>query len=58
MTYNEVKSEVAERLIKTWKGKIYKKMTTLNICSYLSCLGKSVDEYGNNYYRSINKKNY
>ena len=36
-TYNEAKSVVAERFMKTFKGKIYKKMTPNSSKSYLSC---------------------
>ena len=41
--YNEDKSIAAKRSIKTWKGKIYKKMTDNNCKSYLSCLNILVE---------------
>ena len=47
-TYNECKSVIAERLIKTLKAKIYKKITANDSKSYLSYLKKLVDQYNNN----------
>lgn len=55
-TYNESKSVVAERFIKTLKSKIYKKVTTSDTKSCLCYLYKLVDEYNNAYHRSIEKK--
>ena len=55
--YNEGKSVVAERLIKTLRRKIYKRLTVNDSESYLSCLDKLVDEYNNTYHLSIDKKN-
>ena len=55
-TYIEGKSVVAERFIRTLKGKIYKLMTTRNSRSYLYCLDKLVDEYDITYHRSFGKK--
>ena len=46
-TYNESKSVIAERFIRTLKGKIYKKMTVRNSFSYLDYLEKLVDKYNN-----------
>ena len=58
LTYNEGKSIVAERFIKTLKGKIYKKMTVNDSKSYLGYLNKLVDQYNNTYHCSIGKKTY
>ena len=54
-THNERKSVIAERLIKTLKTKIYKKMTANDSKSYLPYLNKLLGQYKNTYY-SINKK--
>ena len=43
LKYNEGKSVIAERFIKTLKTKIYKKMTANNTKSCLSYLNKLVD---------------
>ena len=48
-TYNEGKSVIAERFIRTLKGKIYKKMTVRNSCPYLDYLEKLVDKYNNTF---------
>ena len=42
-THNEGKLVVAERFIKTFKGKIYKKLTTKESKSYLGYLNKLLD---------------
>ena len=55
-TYNEGKSVIAERFIKTLKSKIYKNMTTNNSKSYLPYLDKLVDQYNNTYHHSIGIK--
>ena len=52
-TYNEGKSVIAERFIKTLKAKMYKKMTTNDSKSYLSYLNKLIDQYKNTYHHSI-----
>ena len=57
-TYNEDKSVIAERFIKTLKSKIYKKMEANDSKSYLPYLNKLVDQYNNTYHHSINKKTY
>ena len=44
LTHNEGKSVVAERFIKTLKGKMCKKMTAAHSKSYLSYLNKLVDK--------------
>ena len=54
-THNEGKSVVAERFIKTLKGKIYKTITANDIKSFLSYLKKLVDQC-NDTYHSIGKK--
>ena len=46
-TYNENNSVIAERFIKTWKVKMYKKMTANNSESSLSYLNKLIDQYDN-----------
>ena len=55
-THNEGKSVVAERLIKTIKDKIYKKITSNDSKCFLPYLNKLVAEYKNTYHHSINKK--
>ena len=42
--HNEGKTEVAERFIRTLKGKIYTKMTTNNSKFYTDYLNESLDE--------------
>ena len=54
-TYNEDKSVIVERFIKTLRGKIYKKMTANDNKSYLGYANKLVDEYNNTYHHSIGK---
>ena len=54
-THNKGNSVVAERFIRTLKGKIYKKMTANNSKSYIVYLNKLVDDYNNTYHRSIGK---
>ena len=54
-TYNEDKSVIAERFIKTLKAEIYKKMIANDNKSDLNYLNKLVDKY-NNTYHSVNKK--
>ena len=55
-TFNEGKSVVAERLIKTLKNKIYKHMTTIgkNVC--FDGLGDIVKDYNNSIHSSIKMK--
>ena len=56
-SYNESKSVIAERFIKTLKSKIYKWVTANDSKCYLPyLLGNLVDQYNNSYYHSINKK--
>ena len=56
MTYNEAKSVISEKLMRTLKDKIYKKMTANDRKYYPSYLNKLEDQYNNNYHRSIGKK--
>ena len=51
--HNEGKSVIAERLIKTIKGKIYKKLTANYRKFFLSYLNKLVDQYNNTYHHSV-----
>ena len=55
-TYNEGKSVVAERFIKTLKNKIYKHMTTIGKNVYFNVLDNIVDKYNNNFRNSIKMK--
>ena len=55
-THNEGNAVVAERFIKTSKGKICKKMTANDRKYYLIYLNKSADERNNICYRSIGKE--
>ena len=54
--YNEDKSVVADRFIRTLKGKIYNKLTVNDNKSYLGYLNKFVDQNSNTDNRSICKK--
>ena len=47
LTYNESKSAVAEKFLRTLKGKIYKKVTANDGKSYLGYLNKLVDKHNN-----------
>ena len=51
--YNEGKSVIAERFIRTLKTKIYKYMTSISKNLYIVKLDDIVKEYSNKYYRSI-----
>ena len=55
-TYNEGKSVVAERFIRTLKNKIYKYMTSISKNVYIDKLDYIVDEYNNTYHRKIKTK--
>ena len=46
-TYNEGKSVVAERFIRTLKNKLYKHMTAINKNVYWNVLNDIVDKYNN-----------
>ena len=52
-TYNERKSVVAERFIKTLKNKIYKHMTAISKNVYFDFLNGTVDKYNKTYHRTI-----
>ena len=55
-THSEGKSVIAERVIKTLKAKIYKKMTANDSKSYLRYLNTLVDQYSKTFHHSVNKK--
>ena len=55
-TFNEGKSVVAERFIKTLKNKIYKHMTTIAKSVYIDDLDDIVKKYNNTVYSSIKMK--
>ena len=55
-THNEGKSVVAERFIRTLKGKIYKYMTSISKNVYIDKLDDIVDEYNNTYHTAIKMK--
>ena len=55
-TYNEGKSVVAERFIKTLKNKIYKHMTTISKNVYFDVLDDIVKKYNNTYHSTIKMK--
>ena len=55
-TYNEGKSVVAERLIRTLKTKIYRHMTAVSKYLYFDILNDIVNKYNNSYLRTIKMK--
>ena len=55
-TYNEGKSVVAEKFIRTLKNKIYKHMTAISKNDYFDVLDDIVDEYNNTYHETIKMK--
>ena len=55
-TFNEGKSVVAERFIKTLNNKIYKHMTTIGKNVYFNFLDDIVDKYNDFYHSSIGMK--
>ena len=55
-TYNERKSVLAERFIKTLKNKIYKDMTAVSKNAYFDALNGIVGKYNNTYHRTIKMK--
>ena len=55
-TYNQGKSVVAERFIRTLKNKIYKHMTAISENVYFDVLDDIVDEYNNTYRKTIKMK--
>ena len=56
--YNEGKSVVAERLIRTSKNKIYKYITSISKNVYINKLDEIVDEINNTYHRTIKMKRF
>ena len=55
-TFNEGKSVVAERFIKTLKNKIYKHITTIGKNVYIDVLDDTVKKYNNTVHSSIKMK--
>ena len=55
-TYNEGKSVVAERFIRTLKNELYKHMTAIGKNVYWNVLDDVVDKYNNTINRSIGMK--
>ena len=55
-TFNEKKSVVAERFIKTLKSKIFKHMTAFSKHVYFDVLDDIVNEYNNTVHRNIKMK--
>ena len=54
--YNEGKSAVAERFIRTLKNKIFKHMTTISKNVYIDVLDDIVNKYNNTFHRTIKIK--
>ena len=54
--YNEVKSVVAERFIRTLKNKIFKHTTTVSKSVYFDVLDDIVNKYNNTVHRTIKMK--
>ena len=54
-TYNEGKSVVAERFIRTLKNKIFKHMTAISKNVYFEVLDDVVDKCNNTFHRTIKK---
>ena len=55
-TYNEGKSVVAERFIRTLKNKLYKHMTSVDKNVYWNVLDDTVEKYNNTKNKSIGMK--
>ena len=55
-TYNEGRSVVAERFIRTLKNKIYKYMTSISKNVYIDKLDDIVNRYNNTYHSTIKMK--
>ena len=55
-TYNEGKSVVAERRIRTLKNKIFKHMITISKNVYIDVLNAIVNKYNNTIHRTIKMK--
>ena len=56
LTYNEGKSVVAERFIRTLKNKIFKYMTVVSKNVYFNVLDDIVDKYNNTFQKTIKMK--
>ena len=54
--YNEVKSVVAERFIRTLKNKIFKHTTAVSKSVYFDVLDDIVNKYNNTVHRTIKMK--
>ena len=55
-TYNEGKSVVAERFIRTLKNKIFKHMTAISKNVYFDVLDDIVNKYNNTVHRTLKMK--
>ena len=55
-TFNEGKSVVVERFIRTLKNKLYKHMTAINKSLYYDVLDDVVNEYNNTKHNTIKMK--
>ena len=55
-TYNEGKSVVAERFIRTLRNKIFKHMTAISKNAYFDVLDNNLNKYNNKVHRSIKMK--
>ena len=55
-TYNEGKSVVAERFIRTLKNKIFKHMTAFSKNVYIDLLNNIVNKYNNTVHKTIKMK--
>ena len=55
-TYNEGKSVVAERFIRTLKNKIFKHMSTISKNVYIDVLNDIVNKYNNTVHKTIKMK--
>ena len=55
-TYNEGKSVVAERFIRTLKNKLYKRMTATGKNVYYNVLDDAVNKYNNTKHSTIKMK--
>ena len=55
-TYNEEKSVVTERFIRTLKNKIFKHMTAISNNVYFDVLNDIVDKYNNTVHKTIKMK--
>ena len=55
-TYNERKSVVAERFIRTLKNEIYKHMSSISKNVYFDVLDDIVNKYNNTYHKTIKMK--